>query len=281
MARLKDPNMENRPQVHKTLQLILWILAFFVGIGDIVRFLFRLIYLIPFKAYNLISSVLHNGYAAGTHWIHEKFTRAMKPKLPPGRPRKKTSLLLRWNTWIHTLQQATRISRSTLGILLRAWQKRRLLRQQRAFRKKEKQKQLAIVRPHKIHIPTGLLPKFRLPSIQFPIFSRSKIIFQKAQDSKFRTSKIELLKSFITGIAVTILFIFVPYMTYQWLTALPNPQLLSRRDLQVTTKIFDRHSALLFEIYADQNRTPLSLSEIPSFITNATISIEDRDFYRH
>jgi len=93
----------------------------------------------------------------------------------------------------------------------------------------------------------------------------------------FPTSKLEFLKSFVLGIAVTILFVFVPYTTYQWLTALPNPQLLSRRDLQVTTN-FDRHGALLYEIYADQNRTPLSLAEIPPYIKDATIAIEDRDF---
>ena len=44
--------------------------------------------------------------------------------------------------------------------------------------------------------------------------------------------------------------------------SLPNPELLSRRDLEVTTKIFDRNGSLLYEIYADQNRTPIRLSDI-------------------
>ena len=110
--------------------------------------------------------------------------------------------------------------------------------------------------------------KFTFPKFQLPTISKPAL-------------KIDRLKSFITGVAATIVFIFTPYITYQWLTALPNPQLLSRRDLQVTTKIFDRSGALLYEIYLDQNRTPLPLADIPTFAKDATISIEDRDFYRH
>lgn len=89
------------------------------------------------------------------------------------------------------------------------------------------------------------------------------------------------LRSFFAGVLATIIFIVVPFWSYQWLQSLPNPQLLKRRDLEVATKIFDRKGTLLYEIYADQNRTPLSLSEIPTYVQQATIAIEDRDFYHH
>ncbi len=88
-------------------------------------------------------------------------------------------------------------------------------------------------------------------------------------------------KFFFSGVFLTLLFILLPYQTYIWLSNLPNPNLLSRRDLQVTTKIYDRNDALLYEIYADQNRTPVKLSDIPSHVVNATIAIEDREFYSH
>ncbi|MBI5620124.1 transglycosylase domain-containing protein, partial [Candidatus Gottesmanbacteria bacterium] len=91
----------------------------------------------------------------------------------------------------------------------------------------------------------------------------------------------EQVKSFIAGIAVTILFLLLPYNAYLFLKVLPNPQLLTRRDLEVTTKIYDRNGSLLYEIYADQNRTPLPLAGIPDVVKQATIAIEDRDFYRH
>lgn len=140
-------------------------------------------------------------------------------------------------------------------------------------------------------------PKIVLPTIKFPAFAFPKVVFPKVTLPRFRkklvrlppppvvikipVSKTEQIKSFIAGVCVTVLFIFLPYNAYQWLKALPNPQLLTRRDLEVTTKIFDRHGTLLYEIYADQNRTPLPLERIPKLLQEATISIEDKDFYRH
>lgn len=88
-------------------------------------------------------------------------------------------------------------------------------------------------------------------------------------------------KSFIMGVIAAIVFLFLPYLTYSWLKELPNPSMLSRRDLEVSTKIYDRNGSLLYEIYADQNRNPIPISEIPKNIIQATIAIEDRDFYRH
>lgn len=89
------------------------------------------------------------------------------------------------------------------------------------------------------------------------------------------------IKSFFIGIVVAIAFLFLPYVIYTWLAALPNPSMLTRRDLEVSTKIYDRNGALLYEIYADQNRNPIPIDEIPKNIIQATIAIEDRDFYRH
>lgn len=111
--------------------------------------------------------------------------------------------------------------------------------------------------------------------------SRELPLIQIFPPVRQKVNTIELTKSFIAGAAATIVFIVAPFLSYQWLKALPNPHLLSRRDLAVTTKIFDRNGALLYEIYADQNRTPFILTAIPDNVKNATIAIEDRDFYRH
>lgn len=86
---------------------------------------------------------------------------------------------------------------------------------------------------------------------------------------------------FILGSLSTIFFFAIPLIAFLWLRALPNPSLLTVRDIDVTTKVFDRHGALLYEIYADQNRTPLSLSDIPKQVIQATIAIEDKNFYTH
>ena len=62
---------------------------------------------------------------------------------------------------------------------------------------------------------------------------------------------------------------------------LPSPSKLGNYDIPISTKIYDRNGALLFDIFADQNRTPVALSDIPEYVQQATISIEDKDFYRH
>lgn len=62
---------------------------------------------------------------------------------------------------------------------------------------------------------------------------------------------------------------------------LPSPAKLARYDGPLATKIYDRNGKLLFDIFADQNRTPVPLSEIPKYLQQATISIEDKDFYKH
>ena len=62
---------------------------------------------------------------------------------------------------------------------------------------------------------------------------------------------------------------------------LPSPNKLNSNSFPVSTKILDRNGQLLYEIYADQNRTPIKLSQLPEYISQATIAIEDKNFYRH
>ena len=49
----------------------------------------------------------------------------------------------------------------------------------------------------------------------------------------------------------------------------------------VSTKILDRHGKLIYEIYSDQRRTPIELGQLPEYVKQATIAIEDKDFYSH
>lgn len=49
----------------------------------------------------------------------------------------------------------------------------------------------------------------------------------------------------------------------------------------VSTKIFDRNGKLIYEIYTDKRRTPIKFGDIPGNLKNATISIEDKNFYQN
>ncbi len=61
----------------------------------------------------------------------------------------------------------------------------------------------------------------------------------------------------------------------------PSPAKLASGEFPVSTQIFDRNGELMYEIYADQNRTPIKLTDLPQYVKQATISIEDKNFYRH
>ena len=69
---------------------------------------------------------------------------------------------------------------------------------------------------------------------------------------------------------------------YLFLRDLPSPAKLSRPlAFPISSKILDRHGNLLYEIYAEQNRTPIKLADLPKYVTQATIAVEDGNFYTH
>ncbi|MBU3957025.1 transglycosylase domain-containing protein, partial [Patescibacteria group bacterium] len=61
---------------------------------------------------------------------------------------------------------------------------------------------------------------------------------------------------------------------------LPRPDKIVRRE-GFSTKIYDRNEELLYDVFADQRRTPVSLEQIPDHLKNATVAIEDKNFYKH
>ncbi|MCL5439182.1 MAG: penicillin-binding protein [Patescibacteria group bacterium] len=62
---------------------------------------------------------------------------------------------------------------------------------------------------------------------------------------------------------------------------MPLPTKLSSSAIPQSSQIFDRNGNLLYTIYAQKNQTFIPLKEIPVNLQNATIAIEDKDFYRH
>ncbi|MDO8582902.1 MAG: transglycosylase domain-containing protein [bacterium] len=62
---------------------------------------------------------------------------------------------------------------------------------------------------------------------------------------------------------------------------LPLPTKLNSSSTPQSTQIFDRNQKLLYSIYSAKNQTFLPLSSIPKRVQQATIAIEDKDFYHH
>ncbi|MBI5127630.1 penicillin-binding protein [Candidatus Roizmanbacteria bacterium] len=88
------------------------------------------------------------------------------------------------------------------------------------------------------------------------------------------------IRFFLLG-ALTTTIIFLTYQSYLFVKALPSPDNIGKINYPLSTHIYDRNGILLYEIYRDQNRTQVSLKSLPKYVIQATIAIEDKDFYRH
>lgn len=87
--------------------------------------------------------------------------------------------------------------------------------------------------------------------------------------------KTALLVSFITLFGVGFLFYWIV------LKDIPSPSSLKEQSVPQTTIIRDRNGQVLFRIYKDANRVKLGWDDIPQVVKNATIAIEDAEFYKH
>jgi len=90
-------------------------------------------------------------------------------------------------------------------------------------------------------------------------------------------------KLFITVLlAAVVLIIGVSIYAAIISRGLPNPNQLINRDIAQSTKIYDRTGqTILYEISGDQKRTLVQLKDIPDRVKQATIAIEDKNFYKH
>lgn len=87
-------------------------------------------------------------------------------------------------------------------------------------------------------------------------------------------------KYFLLGFAICLLTVFLVGV-YDFVKNLPSPTNIGKLNFPLSTHIYDNRGRLLYEIYREQNRTPIKLEELPSYIYQATIAIEDKDFYKH
>jgi 1A family penicillin-binding protein len=84
-----------------------------------------------------------------------------------------------------------------------------------------------------------------------------------------------LVAAFLLG------FIFFGTIFAYYSFNLPDPNKLATRDVPESTKIFDRNGKPLYEIYGEAKRTLIKLDEVPKFVQEATIAVEDKNYYKH
>lgn len=92
------------------------------------------------------------------------------------------------------------------------------------------------------------------------------------------------INPYFRSVAILLILLIVVSVIYS-LQHLPSPKKLIAIDsydtYAVSTQILDRNGELLYEIYADVNRIPINVEDLPEHVIQATIAIEDKNFYKH
>ncbi len=89
------------------------------------------------------------------------------------------------------------------------------------------------------------------------------------------------MKRFLIGMALLLLLIGGGLLIFAK-TSVPNFEALKERRVVESTKIYDRTGeVVLYDIHAEVKRTVIAFDQIPKDVKNATIAIEDSDFYGH
>ena len=137
-------------------------------------------------------------------------------------------------------------------------------------------KRIKIKRPKKVRVDwarirlgarlIGLRLRLRLAAIRRVRIRRPKL-------------RLRLPVYILLVVAVPSLLVFAFWLAF--IKDLPHPRQLIARQIEVSTKIYDRNGVLLYKIFKDQNRTPVALEDIPLHVRLATLAIEDAEFYQH
>ncbi len=85
--------------------------------------------------------------------------------------------------------------------------------------------------------------------------------------------KIKLHKKIVIWVGGTSLLLFVYFFIFY---KLPSPQSLKNfKATPLSTHILDRNGKLLYQLYQKQKRSPVKIDDLPKYVAQASISIED------
>lgn len=106
-------------------------------------------------------------------------------------------------------------------------------------------------------------------NVKFPRFSGKNKIVLYSKISRYS----------LIGLVGGIILMFVIFLWYS--RDLPSPGKLIEAQAGNSTRIYDRKGIPLYSVYEDVNRTYVKLDKIPKYLQEATISTEDKDFYKN
>src|SRR3989338_3467901 len=88
--------------------------------------------------------------------------------------------------------------------------------------------------------------------------------------------------SLLTVIGLILVLSGTVFLYFLIFAGLPSPySLKDYKAVPISSQIYDRNGKLLYEVYREENRTPVKLNTLPDYLIKATIAVEDKDFYKH
>lgn len=118
--------------------------------------------------------------------------------------------------------------------------------------------------------------------LTMPNWKNRRLMRRRFKDGSSKVNRtrlvLKLAKFSLFAVVIAFLssFIIFPLFAFN----LPSPDKIVRRE-GFSTKILDRNGKVLYDIFADQRRTPVEIKNIPDFLKEATVAIEDKNFYKH
>lgn len=123
--------------------------------------------------------------------------------------------------------------------------------------------------------------------------SKSRLAATSYSGFNIKNLNIENIKAFIVDLFTTkegwkklgftgLVGLGLVFALFVWYAKdLPTPNKINSRISAQSTQIFDRNGKLLYEVHGDKNRILAEWDEIPQDLKDATVAIEDKDFYKH
>lgn len=94
-------------------------------------------------------------------------------------------------------------------------------------------------------------------------------------------SKTKLIIKYAVGLIAVAFMVLIGGFIY-FSRTLPTVSQITNNEVVESTKIYDRTGEnLIYEIHGEEKRTNLSADQIPDILRQATVAIEDKDFYSH
>ncbi len=104
--------------------------------------------------------------------------------------------------------------------------------------------------------------------------------WNEPQDKKLRMIKLLRLFAFacLGAVILGVVAFFVMFAYFS--KDLPKPGEVARRE-GFSSKIYDRNGELLYDLFQEERRNPVTTEQLGTDLKNATVAIEDKDFYKH